>query len=112
MPNGVICGGAADGANQAGEIVTCHAMTTRPDGATASAGDTVAAKIRIAAESAPITPRRGRKPWNDVMRPSLVAQLSVLRNAIGMRGPTPYRLGQKTHYSISSAGSENDCTTF
>ena len=33
MPNGVICGGALDGSNQAGEIVTCHAMTARPEGA-------------------------------------------------------------------------------
>ena len=33
MPNGVICGGAVDGSNQLGEIVTCHAITARPDGA-------------------------------------------------------------------------------
>src|ERR1700736_2382792 len=33
MPNGVICGGAVDGSNQLGAIVTCHAMAARPDGA-------------------------------------------------------------------------------
>src|SRR6516164_6625363 len=33
MPNGVICGGAVDGSNQLGGMVTCHAMTARPDGA-------------------------------------------------------------------------------
>jgi hypothetical protein len=33
MPNGVICGGAVDGSNQAGEIVTCQAKTARPAGA-------------------------------------------------------------------------------
>src|SRR5262249_47448286 len=32
MPNGVICGGAVDGSNQLGGMVTCHAMTARPDG--------------------------------------------------------------------------------
>src|ERR1043166_9461779 len=33
MPNGVICGGAVDGSNQLGGIVTCHAMAARPEGA-------------------------------------------------------------------------------
>src|SRR3989442_6220460 len=33
MPNGVICGGAVDGSNQVGEIVTCQAMTASPAGA-------------------------------------------------------------------------------
>jgi len=37
MPNGVICGGAVDGSNQLGEIVTCHAMVTRPAGGAAAA---------------------------------------------------------------------------
>ena len=31
MPNGVICGGAVDGSNQLGEIVTCQAIVTLPD---------------------------------------------------------------------------------
>jgi hypothetical protein len=30
MPNGVICGGAVDGSNHVGAIVTCHAMTASP----------------------------------------------------------------------------------
>src|SRR5215472_710472 len=30
MPNGVICGGAVEGSNQLGEMVTCHAMTAVP----------------------------------------------------------------------------------
>src|SRR6516225_4114105 len=37
MPNGVICGGAVDGSNQLGGMVTCQAMTARPDGAGAPA---------------------------------------------------------------------------
>src|SRR5262249_21450560 len=37
MPNGVICGGAVDGSNQLGGMVTCHAMTACPDGAGAPA---------------------------------------------------------------------------
>ena len=33
MPNGVICGGAVEGSYQAGEIVTCQAITALPAGA-------------------------------------------------------------------------------
>ncbi len=33
IPKGVICGGAVDGSNQLGAIVTCHAMTASPAGA-------------------------------------------------------------------------------
>src|SRR5206468_13102475 len=33
MPNGVICGGAVEGSNQLGAIVTCQAMTASPAGA-------------------------------------------------------------------------------
>src|SRR5512144_2055010 len=34
MPNGVICGGAVDGSNHVGAIVTCHAITASPEGVT------------------------------------------------------------------------------
>src|SRR3954453_12790965 len=44
MPNGVICGGADDGSNQLGAMVTCQAMTARPDGVACSAAIAVAAK--------------------------------------------------------------------
>ena len=37
MPNGVICGGAVEGSNQLGAIVTCQAITARPEGARCSA---------------------------------------------------------------------------
>src|SRR5262247_2687551 len=33
MPKGVICGGAVEGSNQLGAIVTCQAMVACPDGA-------------------------------------------------------------------------------
>ena len=33
MPKGVICGGAVDGSNQVGAIVTCQATITSPAGA-------------------------------------------------------------------------------
>src|SRR5262249_48302788 len=33
VPNGVICGGALEGSNQVGAIVTCQAMVTSPVGA-------------------------------------------------------------------------------
>src|SRR5207245_896931 len=37
MPNGVICGGAVEGSNQLGAIVTCQAMVAGPAGACAAA---------------------------------------------------------------------------
>ncbi len=42
MPNGVICGGAVDGSNQLGEIVTCQAIVTLPDGAASAAVEAIA----------------------------------------------------------------------
>src|SRR5215472_11962799 len=51
MPKGVICGGAVDGSNQLGAIVTCQAMTARPDGAGAASLNSVAPKTSIAASS-------------------------------------------------------------
>src|ERR1700730_4803229 len=53
MPNGVICGGAVVGSNQLGEIVTCHAMTTRPAGAGAAAIDGLAPSSTMAMKSEP-----------------------------------------------------------
>src|SRR6202035_2875339 len=53
MPNGVICGGAVDGSNQLGEIVTCQAMTTRPAGAGAAAIDGLAPNSTMAMKSEP-----------------------------------------------------------
>ena len=47
MPNGVICGGAVDGSNQLGAIVTCHAMTARPDGAGSAARGALVGLNRI-----------------------------------------------------------------
>ena len=44
MPYGVICGGAVEGSNQAGEIVTCQAITTRPAGAGSAARAALAPK--------------------------------------------------------------------
>src|SRR5215469_3747759 len=67
MPNGVICGGAVDGSNQLGEIVTCQAMTTRPDGASAAAADAAPATVSAAARSRPSTERK-RKSCNGLMR--------------------------------------------
>src|SRR5438067_13422591 len=61
MPNGVICGGAVDGSNQAGEMVTCHAITARPDGAAAAPGEAAAPRATTATNSK-------RKAWNEVMR--------------------------------------------
>src|SRR5439155_11149825 len=55
MPKGVICGGAVDGSNQLGEIVTCQAMTARPDGAGSAACGGAAANTRAAASTEPMS---------------------------------------------------------
>ncbi len=67
MPNGVICGGASEGSNHDGEIVTCQAMTIRPEGAGSAASETGARKATGAASSEPITARRdGQLPVNSI----------------------------------------------
>jgi hypothetical protein len=48
MPNGVICGGAVDGSNQLGEIVTCQAIVTLPDGAATAAVEAIAPRAATA----------------------------------------------------------------
>jgi hypothetical protein len=60
MPNGVICGGAVDGSNQLGAIVTCHAMATRPDGAGAPAPARFAPNATMAASSSQAKARGSR----------------------------------------------------
>ena len=68
MPKGVICGGAVDGSNQLGEMVTCQAITARPDGA-ASAGVGIAAqRVATAIGSNAANARRKRKAWHEVIR--------------------------------------------
>src|SRR5215475_14500665 len=57
MPNGVICGGAVDGSNQLGEIVTCQAMTARPAGVGAAAIDGLAPNRAMAVKRQPIARR-------------------------------------------------------
>src|SRR5438128_12530841 len=78
MPNGVICGGAVDGSNPLGEIVTCQAMTTRPDGAGAPAIDGLAPNSTMATRREPIA-RRKRRYSNEIIRPS--SQLSRILHA-------------------------------
>src|SRR5215469_9519977 len=56
MPNGVICGGAVDGSNQLGAIVTCQAMTACPDGAGSPAHAELPVSQRIAASNRPMSP--------------------------------------------------------
>src|SRR5215216_4309335 len=56
MPNGVICGGAVDGSNQLGEIVTCQAIVTLPAGGAARA-----AVEAIAPRAATATSRNRRR---------------------------------------------------
>src|SRR6516162_2538850 len=71
MPNGVICGGAVDGSNQLGAIVTCQAMTACPDGAGSAARGGVVGNTRATASSKPMSARRKRSARNGIMTPSL-----------------------------------------
>src|SRR5215831_19179039 len=75
MPNGVICGGAVDGSNQLGAMVTCHAMTARPDGAGGPAVAGVAARATTATSSKQVSTRRKPRTWNDVMSTLRVAMV-------------------------------------
>jgi hypothetical protein len=68
MPKGVICGGAVDGSNQLGEIVTNHAMTARPDGSAAVTVEGVALRPATATSSKRVKAKRKRRIWDDVMR--------------------------------------------
>jgi hypothetical protein len=72
MPKGVICGGAVDGSNQLGAIVTCQAMTARPDGVGAASLNAVAPKTSIAASSR-LKARRKRALRAEIIR--LTSQL-------------------------------------
>src|SRR5438105_15334727 len=69
MPKGVICAGAVEGSNQLGAIVTCHAMTARPEGAGPSAPKAAATKMKLAANSEAINAGRQRRPCHRLMPP-------------------------------------------
>src|SRR5437867_9075341 len=56
-PNGVICGGAVDGSNQVGAMVTWKAITAWPAGCCAAAG-TATAKTSVTAISGRTKPGR------------------------------------------------------
>jgi len=68
MPKGVISGGALEGSNQLGEIVTCHAMIAFAAGVDAPAIAEVAPKS-IAPNREPISATRER--WNEIIGFSL-----------------------------------------
>src|SRR4051794_13974233 len=76
MPNGVICGGAVDGSNQLGEIVTCQAMVTRPDGSALPAVAPIAPKAATAS--------RTRAIGNQVMATALAIEMAGDRAALDL----------------------------
>src|SRR5882724_9869688 len=85
MPNGVICGGAVEGSNQAGEIVTCQACMICPAGAGPSAALTeIAAKpistaVNEPTSNEPISARRLTRALDEIMPlPPRVPYESVL----------------------------------
>jgi hypothetical protein len=67
MPNGVICGGAADGSSQLGAIVTCQAITICPDGSFAPAAPIAPPPTASSpAISEPRIARRERRALNKI----------------------------------------------
>src|SRR5215472_6100709 len=66
MPNGVICGGAGDGSNQLGEIVTCHAITALPLGCGWSASGCTEPRTSAASTS---TADNSRRRMTELMSP-------------------------------------------
>src|SRR5215213_7287673 len=67
MPNGVICGGAVDGSNQLGAIVTCHAITTCPDGDFALSAAHTPPTANSPAITEPRTARREHRALNNLI---------------------------------------------
>ena len=63
MPKGVICGGAVEGSNQLGAIVTCQAMVACPAGA----GWAKVAARRPATTAATSVTVRSNEPVGSVM---------------------------------------------
>src|ERR1700730_9970196 len=108
MPNGVICGGAVDGSNQLGEIVTCHAMTTRPARAGAAAIDGLAPNSTMAMRSEP-SARLRRPSRHEIIgassQPSLHSSpLSGLRPGGGAFGePADQKLDPRGDFGRSGA---------
>src|SRR5258707_13901314 len=76
MPNGVICGGAVDGSNQLGEIVTCHAIVTLPDGPATAAVEAIAPRATTATSRNWRRAGRRRRTWNEAMRTFRAAKWS------------------------------------
>src|SRR5262252_262371 len=70
MPNGVICGGAVDGSNQLGAIVTCQAMARRPDGAGPPAPARFALSANLAGAGGPAPSGRLAMAWHVTIAPS------------------------------------------
>src|SRR5260221_7054934 len=85
MPKGVIWGGAVEGSNQAGEIVTCKACTICPVGAGPSAALTeivakpISAAVNEPTSNEPISARHPTRALDEIMPlPPRVPYPSVL----------------------------------
>src|SRR5712671_2752092 len=100
MPNGVICGGAVDGSNQLGEIVTCQAMTTRPAGAGAAAIDGPAPNSTMAIISEPSA--RCRRPRHELIGASSQPLLHSTRTS-GLR-PGSGAFGEPADQKLDKCG--------
>src|ERR1700728_1263841 len=70
MPNGVICGGAVDGSNQDGAIVTYQAMTILPDGS-GSAAKARPGRTQAAIATRAATASHRRCIFNDIPHPPI-----------------------------------------
>ena len=90
MPKGVICGGAVEGSNQLGEIVTCQAMTACPDGAgSAAMTGSAVPHTKTAIKSEPANAKRDRSSRNRTTRSSLLLPLVFSGDEASGCGPKP-----------------------
>src|SRR5712692_2396555 len=89
MPNGVICGGAVDGSNHAGEIVTCHAMTALPADALSAVAGAAAPSATRPNANRPSNPGRSQRICKGVIpSPLLRGDYRAMSAGAGNRGAT------------------------
>src|SRR6201987_4700689 len=90
MPKGVICGGAVEGSNQLGEIVTCQAMTTCPDGSgPAAVTERAVPHTKTAIKSEPVNAKRERSFSNRTTRSFLLLPFVSSGDEASGCGPKP-----------------------
>src|SRR5688572_24213546 len=80
MPKGVICGGAVEGSNQLGAMVTCQAMVASPAGAVWAAAPRAVARVSPAASSSETIPKTNGSRETRPHGPMFVTCLGAIRS--------------------------------